>query len=664
MPRWPQILPVALAAALFCLYVHTLAPGLTGGDGGELLAAACSRAAPHPPGYPSYILFAKPFLALPWGSAAQRLNLLSAAANAGAAALLLRALITLWRHSTGGLLAALCFALLDLSWRFATSADVFALNNLAVAAAMAQSAAMLCAPSAARARRSAVALAALLGLALGNHQTFLFLLPPLLWAVHRARAWSRAFFVTWALASLLPYALMPWLFDSNSPWGWGDLSHVTGLLRHVLRSEYGTLHLSSAAEGTPSGQFLRLLGLWAADLMHGSCGMVPAGLLALVALRRQLTPAQRHFALTWGGGGALYAVAFFLLADLPVDVPVHLEMQSRFWLQLHLICCALAGMGAQLGISHLALPPPVRGALPAGLAALLLLHNGAAGSSAPLNLFDQVGRTTLASLPQNAIVLCRGEHMFNPLRALQACEGLRPDVTVLSVELMHAPWYRQKVRRHDARLHYPGTLLREAASVNPPAFSLATFLRANLASGRPIFQCDHRSILTPQHRARYRLQQAGLCQQILPQAMPPTPPEGTSLAILRALQAAMPLPARPSSWEALMQAQIAPSAEALAPQLLVGAASQASTSAVPSLRQSIALLEGAARVHPLPPPSQKNLGIAYYRLFAATGEVAAKQKLQQTFSAWLAEQARQPPAQAESAQSRAAVAQLLAQLEP
>src|SRR5579872_2275646 len=79
----------ALAGGLaFLVYGLTLQPSVGGGDSGELVAAACARGVAHPPGYPLHALLGGLFALLPVGSPAWRVNLLSAACDAAAAALL------------------------------------------------------------------------------------------------------------------------------------------------------------------------------------------------------------------------------------------------------------------------------------------------------------------------------------------------------------------------------------------------------------------------------------------------------------------------------------------------------------------------------------------------------------------------------------------------
>src|SRR5437762_3568284 len=84
---WPPALAGRLAAALgllaFAVYVSTLHPTVAGGDSGELTVVAATLGVAHPPGYPLHTLLAKLFTFIPHGSIAWRVNLLSAACDAG-----------------------------------------------------------------------------------------------------------------------------------------------------------------------------------------------------------------------------------------------------------------------------------------------------------------------------------------------------------------------------------------------------------------------------------------------------------------------------------------------------------------------------------------------------------------------------------------------------
>jgi hypothetical protein len=84
--------PLLCAAGVFVialvLYTWTLAPTVTLVDSGELIVAAANLGVAHPPGFPLYVVLAHAATWLPFGSVAERVNVLSAACGALAAALL------------------------------------------------------------------------------------------------------------------------------------------------------------------------------------------------------------------------------------------------------------------------------------------------------------------------------------------------------------------------------------------------------------------------------------------------------------------------------------------------------------------------------------------------------------------------------------------------
>ena len=91
-PWQKAVCVVAVGLVSLCVYVATLAPGLTwahdSADGGELATAAATLGIAHPPGYPTYLLLAHVFTRLPVGEVATRTNLFSALCAASASALL------------------------------------------------------------------------------------------------------------------------------------------------------------------------------------------------------------------------------------------------------------------------------------------------------------------------------------------------------------------------------------------------------------------------------------------------------------------------------------------------------------------------------------------------------------------------------------------------
>lgn len=142
--------PAAVFAIALGVYLATLPAGLTwahdSADGGDLVAAALVTGVAHPTGYPTFTLLARLFAALPWGSPAWRVALLSACCGALAAALVTATVLDLqlprdrdnpslpalaahpsWSGVAAATTAGLMLAFSTLLWGQSTVAEVYAL---------------------------------------------------------------------------------------------------------------------------------------------------------------------------------------------------------------------------------------------------------------------------------------------------------------------------------------------------------------------------------------------------------------------------------------------------------------------------------------------------------------------------------------------------------
>ena len=244
----------ASAVGLFVLvvYARTLYPDVPGGDAGELIAAVATGGVPHPPGYPLYALLGEAFLHVPFGTVAWRLNLMSAACDSAAAAVLYLA-VARWARSTwAGLAATMLFAFAPAIWGYAVLAEVFALNNLFVAlllllAVMWQET---------RDRRWVLWGALVFGLGLSNHQTIVFTGAPLsawaLWTGRRdlLRLRPLLWIVSLFALGLIPHLYLPIAAARDAAVTWGAADTRSGFWTHVLRREYGTFQLASTGVGS------------------------------------------------------------------------------------------------------------------------------------------------------------------------------------------------------------------------------------------------------------------------------------------------------------------------------------------------------------------------------------------------------------------------------
>ncbi|CAN0493450.1 unnamed protein product, partial [Ectocarpus sp. 12 AP-2014] len=279
--RSTTIFPAGLLAGTcaFGVYLVTVAPGIPGGDAGELVAESCHLGTAHPPGYPlftllnhmttrgippllEYVGFSSGTEADGGASPAWYAN--ATASIMGALAVLFTAQTTLlllrprwgWRYVLLRELASGCAALLmafsPLTWQYSVTAEVFALNNFLLS--------LLCSLvvrfSLRRELATATGGALVSGLALSNqHTAVLYVAPLAAWVMlqlkRQLHPWRRLSLEAVLLAAvfllgLAPYAFLP-LAAKRAPkrGSWGNVTTWSGFLHHIRRGDYGSLRLYS-----------------------------------------------------------------------------------------------------------------------------------------------------------------------------------------------------------------------------------------------------------------------------------------------------------------------------------------------------------------------------------------------------------------------------------
>jgi len=497
-------------ATALLVYLLTLYPSVAGGDSGELIGAVGSGGVIHPPGYPAYALLGQLFARFPFGTLAWRLNLMSAVCDAGAAASLFLATRVSTRSRGAALAAAALFAFSPGVWRYAITAEVFALNNLLVAALLLL--ALLAVER--RDRRYAFWGALVFGLGLSNHHTILFTATPLaLWVLWRGRAellrpGVLLGLVTLLLLGLLPYLYLPIATRHHAVVTWGAADTWPGFLTHVLRREYGTFQLAPTGIAGPGPSSVETLGAWLSQVLEdvGVAGGALAVLGLLASSRESLRGTLRPGLLVLAPV-ALSVGVLAVLGNLPVSDALHRGIVARFWQQPDLYVCFWCGVG----LATLGQLAGRRYELPAGLvialAAALLRFSSMDRSKSVL--VREYGSEILRAAPRDALVFSKGDLITNTMRYLQLAENVRPDVRIVDQELLGLPWMRALVFFQYPDVVIPGARYMPGAD---DGFTMKQLLDAN--TGRsPLLVCGGVKAGDKSADASYGLWPWGLCER-------------------------------------------------------------------------------------------------------------------------------------------------------
>ena len=357
---WRLVPPGTFALAL-AVYLLTAPAGLTwvhdSADGGDLITAALVTGVAHPTGYPTFTLLARWFTRLPWGTPAWRVTLLSASGGALAAAAVAATMQTwldgdskwiawpLREEAPGatpplprGLAAlvagatGLMLAFTTLLWGQSTVAEVYALQAGLAAVLIWTLARWRCGHG-----RAWAALAGfVLGLALGNHVTAVWLLPlagTWLLAGRRPLPWrALGVFGVALLAGLAVYAYLPAAASGNPPVNWGDPQSWDGFWWLVSGRLYHSFVFST---GWPDA--LARLAAWAGLLWRDFLPWGVALALAGLGLAFRSKP--------WLAAGAVASLLLGLIWAIGYDTSDSLLTLLPGWV--------IVALGAGLGLAAL-----------------------------------------------------------------------------------------------------------------------------------------------------------------------------------------------------------------------------------------------------------------------------------------------------------------------
>ncbi len=449
---WEDWLGGTIALTLpLVLYLRTLCPTVSCGDSGELCTAAYWLGISHPPGYPLWTLVGRLVSLLPGWDVAGRLGALSAVLSASACLAMWLA-VREWLRSREAsdcvivpvaLVSALVPLLSPAAWSVSIVAEVYALNLLLTALLLLT----LVRWSSTGDGRWVLASGYLWGLALANHPTALLFLPMMVfvWTLGRHQRprlnhLGEAVFLAGLACTL--YGALPLRSAFNPPLDWGDPEGMSGLVAHILRSQYGS-HVLSRPLRIWGEQFATALRFPIEELG------LPLACLALVGMVVSLRRPQRGMGGALLGGIVAFMVGLIILVNFRLT-PAHRAANRLFFLPMLLVLSFWLG-GVLAGLVG-----GVRSrALRRRLGWSLLIIPVALGCSR-VKLMDRSQDTlardfahaVLRDVDSKSIIFCRGDVQTFPLLYAQAVEGECPTVLLVDFEgLLNQKFYGSNLQR-------------------------------------------------------------------------------------------------------------------------------------------------------------------------------------------------------------------------
>ena len=460
--------PLLAGAVLLAAYVLTLAPGVTYWDSGEFLAAMKTLGVPHPPGTPLYILIGNVWAKLfsPVFGFAYAVNLFSAFCTAAACAVF-ALLLQRW---TGDRAAALGGALLagamSSVWLNANETEVYA-------PALLVSALLVLAADNARVSREAkwiVFFAYLCGLGWALQLSALVAVPGGL--VLLVSAWRQPPSILVGSAAVAVVGASAVLFmlvraahdpgvNQGNPATWQAFVDVLNRRQYQPVSmfprqaplwiqvgnlfEYADWQVALSLEPSPPPSWLRTPFTLAYAVL-GAIGFAWHRSVHRVSWRAMTT----LFVFATLGVVAylnMKASPSYGHGFLPADAK-HEARERDYFFSLAFVCWGLwAGSGAVSMLRRFGRRGAIAGVAVAALP-FVLNYSAVDRSAAPAaTAARDSAMRILGPAPRNAVVFAYGDNDTYPVWYAQSVEGIRTDVTSVTVPLLGARWYRAELRR-------------------------------------------------------------------------------------------------------------------------------------------------------------------------------------------------------------------------
>jgi hypothetical protein len=470
--KWEPFAPGLMAVIVGILYFLTMSPTIGHTDSGELDAVAYTFGVAHPTGYPLFTLLGWIFTRIPIGTIAWRMNfmcLLFVVGSAWVWAKFLREFFILMRTTVkkgdssyalrikvanlaGTVLGTLMLCFGRTWWMQSTSSEVYSLQCLLLAVMLWT---LLKAwHSKEKVFKAWAIFAVVLALCFTNHLTSIILLPGTLYLFFvRFGFKGSAIKNGLGLAGIglgvlvVFYGMLMLVAAAHPAYNWGNPEDWPRLWHHISGKQFSVWMFNGPkAFGKNFVAYLnRLPNEFGWDLIWPKIP-IWIGLGAMVfqgmtyALQR-----RREWAIFFGVG---FLSNVFWAANYSIKDP---EPYFLFSFMTIAFLGAMLLRWSWIGMKKVA--PFLSGAFLIVIGFQVFWNFGVNNQRGAYQ-YEDYARATLASLPENAIVVSKAWDVFvGPASYLQGCEGFRTDVAIVDYSLLHdRHWYAQQLKVQDPEL--------------------------------------------------------------------------------------------------------------------------------------------------------------------------------------------------------------------
>ncbi|MCL4374994.1 DUF2723 domain-containing protein [Patescibacteria group bacterium] len=436
---------------------------LFGGDSSEYVLTAQTWSIPHPPGYPLYSFLINLIrICLPVYTVAWRVALLSSLPTIASALLIYWLAHYFLKRRLPALAAAFLYLVLFPVWQYSLVPEVFALNNLFILLITA-----LIVKYQHRPHSRYLSLICIgLGLALVHHQSIIFFLPAWYGLLrHRPPPRWRHRYLLFFLMGLAFYLYVPLAASRHPLIDWENAATISGFFRLITRSSYGTFAAFSGSVPNLFNQLINVFSLLIFIIKDFRLIGIVFILLGLNRIRK-FQPALFRFLVI-----ALIAQLFFIfLLNFWLSASFSLAIYERFLLATYTILPIPFAFGvaeftdlmdrtAKRWLHSLDLRRLVAGG--SRLFVVLFIIIVAATNFPSIRQlasdrrFETVARSLLSSLPKNALVYLQNDSLYFTANYLNTQEKIRPDVHLLTIQMLSRDYYRQRLHRELPDLYLP-----------------------------------------------------------------------------------------------------------------------------------------------------------------------------------------------------------------